>query len=321
MILGTYTNGNYRVKIYNDGTKIRTTDDNHFTPSFAESMDMKVTDKCDGKCNFCYANAYPTGRSVDMNDEDVLKFLDSIHPYTEVAINMNDMTWNELPVLLKRLSSNKVIVNGTINIRHLTPKNRAYIEVWQKSGMLKGVGISILTRQDLEAVPGVMQDIDNTVFHVVCGLIDEDFIDTIIHDDRFRGMKLLVLGYKAIDGKGYDYFMFNKQSIMDNTEMLRHNLLRLFSSVETISFDNLAIDQLMIKDIIDKKEWDRYYMGDEGEFTYYVDMVNHRFSPSSTASNVFEFDIEGRSSAECFKKVREVVNAEKKEHNHTEKTV
>ena len=319
MILGTYTNGNYRVKIYDDGTKIRTTDFDHFSPSFAESMDMKVTDKCDGKCSFCYANAYTTGRSVDMSDEQVLNFIDAIHPYTEVAINLNDMTWNELPVFLKRLSDHKVIVNGTINIRHLTPKNMALLETWQNNGMLKGIGISILTRQDLEVVPEVTRSLDNTVFHVVCGLIEEDFVDAIIRDERFRNMKLLILGYKALDGKGYNFFESNKRKILDNTETLRHNLVKLMDSVDVISFDNLAIDQLDIRSIVDRKEWNRSYMGDEGEFTYYVDMVNKKFATSSTASDLFEFDIDGMSPDECFRKVRKTHDQLKEKEDYSEK--
>lgn len=321
MILGTYTNGNYRVKIYNDGTKIRTTDADHFSPSFAESMDMKVTDKCDGKCSFCYANAYPTGKSVDMQDERVLKFLDSIHPYTEVAINLNNMSWNELPVFLKRLSDHKVIVNGTINIRHITRSNKATLMTWQDNGMIKGIGVSILTRQDLEVVPEVMFWLDNVVFHVVCGLIDEEFINTIIKDERFRKMKLLILGYKAIDGKGYIYFENNKDRIIANTEALRLNLAKLMDAVDVISFDNLAIEQLGIRDIVKDSEWNQHYMGDEGEFTFYVDMVNKQFAPSSTDSLTRFLPIDSRSAADCFKEIRRMTGHEDKEDHKQEKDV
>lgn len=324
MLLGTYTNGNYRVKIYDDGTKIRITDADHFFPSFAESIDMKVTDSCDGKCSFCYANAYPGGKGVDMLDPDALKFLNSIHPYTEVAINMNDMSWTYLPTLMKHLSSNKVIVNGTINIRHMTPKNRVAINYWQHNNMLKGLGISILSRQDLEAVPDILSSFDNTVFHVVCGLINKEFIDTLINDDRFHNsdMKLLLLGYKALDGKGYRYFEDNTDSILDNTGYLRTKLPFLMDKVGVMSFDNLAIEQLGIKDIIKESEWNQHYMGDEGEFTYYVDMVNKKFAPSSTASESLYQDINGRCADECFKEVRRVYNEIKKEETgHTEAAV
>lgn len=323
MILGTYTNGNYRVKIYNDGTKIRMTDADHFSPSFAESMDMKVTDCCDGKCSFCYANAYPGGKGVDMVDQDVLNFLNSIHPYTEVAINLNDMSWTYLPTLLKHLSSNRVIVNGTINIRHMTPKNRVTLNYWQHNNMLKGLGISILSRQDLEAVPDILSSFDNTVFHVVCGLINKAFIDTLVDDVRFHNsdMKLLLLGYKALDGKGYHYFEENKYDILSNTEYLRNKLPLLMDKIGVISFDNLAIEQLGIRDLINDTEWNRHYMGDEGEFTFYVDMVNKQFAPSSTDSLTHFLPIGAMSASECFKEIRRRYGKDQKKDSSAEGTV
>ena len=44
-ILGKYRNGNYSVCIFDDGTKIRKTDDDEFCPDFAENIDLKITDK------------------------------------------------------------------------------------------------------------------------------------------------------------------------------------------------------------------------------------------------------------------------------------
>ena len=46
--LGVYRNGNYTVRILQDGTKIRETEYEEFIPAFAENCDCKITDKCDG---------------------------------------------------------------------------------------------------------------------------------------------------------------------------------------------------------------------------------------------------------------------------------
>ena len=40
--LGNYKNGNYTVNIYDDGTKIRETDENEFIPEFAECIDVNL---------------------------------------------------------------------------------------------------------------------------------------------------------------------------------------------------------------------------------------------------------------------------------------
>lgn len=45
-LLHLYQNGNYDVKIYSDGTKVRTTEDDEFIAQFPENIDCKITNKC-----------------------------------------------------------------------------------------------------------------------------------------------------------------------------------------------------------------------------------------------------------------------------------
>lgn len=50
-----YTNGNYNVTLsLKDGTKIRETEEDEFIPSRPESIDIKITNKCDIGCLFCH---------------------------------------------------------------------------------------------------------------------------------------------------------------------------------------------------------------------------------------------------------------------------
>ena len=65
-ILGSYTNGNFRTAIFEDGTKIRETNDDEFQAAFAENMDIKITNYCDMGCPFCHEGsscAYLLSRS------------------------------------------------------------------------------------------------------------------------------------------------------------------------------------------------------------------------------------------------------------------
>ena len=110
-IIGRYRNGNYTVSLYNDGTKVRETNDDDFIPAFAECCDMKITDKCDGGCPFCYEGCTSNGKHGDLNAE----FLNHLHPYTELAINGNDLTHPDLVPFLKRMKKQKVIVSMTVN--------------------------------------------------------------------------------------------------------------------------------------------------------------------------------------------------------------
>ena len=48
-----------------------------------------------------------------------------------------------------------------------------------------------------------------------------------------------------------------------------------------ISFDNLAIEQLKLESKINPDDFNNYYMGDDGMFTMYIDLVKEEFSVSS----------------------------------------
>ena len=106
-MLGMYRNGNYIVRIYEDGTKIRENNLDNFTPSFPESIDVTITKKCDGGCKYCYENCTPNGEHGDIMNE---KFIDILHPYTELAINGNDLSHPNLVEFLKKLKEKHIIV-------------------------------------------------------------------------------------------------------------------------------------------------------------------------------------------------------------------
>ena len=89
-----YINGNVLVKIDTEtGTKIRYTKDDAFMPMFPESIDCTITYKCDGHCNFCYMNCTESGKHANLESDYVKNiFVPSLRPYTELAINGNDLS-------------------------------------------------------------------------------------------------------------------------------------------------------------------------------------------------------------------------------------
>ena len=50
----------------------------------------------------------------------------------------------------------------------------------------------------------------------------------------------------------------------------------------TVEFDNLALEQLKIQDKISAKTWNRHYMGEEGAFTFFINLVEGYFAKNST---------------------------------------
>ena len=63
---------------------------------------------------------------------------------------------------------------------------------------------------------------------------------------------------------------------------LKENLGNIIEHFKVVSFDNLAIEQLEVQRLMSREEWDEFYMGDDGSMTYYIDMVEQKFSRSST---------------------------------------
>jgi hypothetical protein len=106
-LLGKYINGNYTVSIYNDGTKIRENDLDNLTPAFAENCDVTITNRCDGACGFCYAGCTSNGKHGNLNHP----CLDTIPPYTELAINGNDLSHPDLIPFLKKRKKLLFLIN------------------------------------------------------------------------------------------------------------------------------------------------------------------------------------------------------------------
>ena len=58
----------------------------------------------------------------------------------------------------------------------------------------------------------------------------------------------------------------------------------MLSHFEVISFDNLAIAQLDVKRLMNEEQWEEFYMGDDGNYTFYIDMVDGTFGKNSLAT-------------------------------------
>ena len=109
-----YHNGNYDVYIDLDtGTKIRKNELDNLTPSHPESMDIKITNRCKHGCVMCHENSTKDGLHGDIMNA---KFIETLLPYTELAINGNDMSHPDLIPFLMKLREKKVIANLTVKL-------------------------------------------------------------------------------------------------------------------------------------------------------------------------------------------------------------
>lgn len=287
--LGRYKNGNYEVIILDDGTKIRRTHEDEFKPAFAESMDMMITSKCDGGCQYCYAGCTPDGKHCDFSQYKEL--LDSIHPYTELAINGNDLSHPDLEYFLSRMKDRNVIVNMTVNQRHYM-EHTYQLGYLIDQGYIHGLGVSLVDTDDgfLQrlTIPNCncsAMNYSNTVVHVINGVVTPEQIEELAD----KHLKILILGYKLL-GRGDNYYNQHKAEIEANQKWLKENLTSLYDRFDVVSFDNLALEQLDVKSTLTKEEWDSFFMGNDAEYTFYVDLVKGTFAESSLSAESYPID-------------------------------
>ena len=296
--LGNYKNGNYTVTIYDDGTKVRETNDDKFIPNFAECIDVNLSYKCNVGCKFCYLNCNPKGKEADLKSENTLKFLDSLKPYTEIALNLNNYEMKGLKYFLTEAKKRNIIANVTVNIKII---DLEYLLDLKKDNLIHGIGVSISDFNNLDKELILrLSKIDDIVFHLVAGIVTAS---DMIKLSEIADLKVLILGYKNI-GKG-ETLLKNNFNIINNINLIKNNINGLKNFFKVMSFDNLAVEQLNLKEAF-KDIFDDYYMGDDGQFTYYVDLVYNTFSKSSLDKDVVfkmqDFDF---NSTKMFQYIRE----------------
>lgn len=290
--LAKYHNGNYDVAIFKDGTKIRYNNLDNLTPSFAESIDCTITTKCDGGCPYCYLGCNENGEHADLNQP----FFDTLHSGQELALNGNDLSHPDLVKFLARMRNNGVICNMTFSQKHFM-KHAIDIKQLEILGLIHGVGVSLTNSTDPNLYVN-LEMFDNVVVHTIDGLLTKDDIKNMSD----KNIKLLILGYKIL-GRGVDYFNKHELEIDNNVEYLRENIKEISKHFNVISFDNLALKHLDMKFQIPDKEWKKLYMGNEGEYTFFIDSVNKKFAMSSLAKDRYDLmdDVDA-----MFRKVREI---------------
>lgn len=280
-LLGRYKNGNFVTTILSDGTKIRETKDDEFIPAFAENMDIKICNYCDMGCKFCHEGSTINGKFGNILNE---KFIDTLHPYQEVAIGGGDATSHpDLIPFLKKLKEQKVIANMTVNQIHFEKKHELIKKLVDEK-LIYGLGVSLVnpTKHFIELI----KRYPNAVIHVINGVLKPSDIKALENNN----LKMLILGYKHLR-RGNEYFEEEQNDIETKQQWLYENLKDIIQKFKVVSFDNLAIEQLDIKRLLTQEEWDEFYMGDDGKVTYYVDMVERKFAQSSTAPFNKRYDL------------------------------
>lgn len=274
-LIGSYNNGTYKVYLWDDGTKVREAPNDVFEADRPECIDVGISTKCNNKCLYCYMGASPDGSWANFNR---FKFLDNLPEYLEVNINLNFPINPDLKEFLERMKQQKVIVNATINSKHLLQK-QDYVKELSKDGLIHGLGVSYNANYIDDALK-VMAEIPNSVVHVIAGCFTKKDLKKL----RNKNLKLLILGYKNI-GRGNNFYKTCHQLIDDSMAWLKDELPKMVDDFALISFDNLAIEQLHVKDWVDAETWEERYLGEDAQTSFYIDLVRGFYAPSSLSDD------------------------------------
>jgi hypothetical protein len=290
-IIREYQNGNCSVKLGADGTKTREWKGTP-KPEFPESIDLKVTNQCDAGCKFCHECSVPNGKHA--KTDDILRLVEGLSPGVEIAIGGgNPLSHPYIVDIVRALHTRGLVPNMTIH------SSTFYSMVWRSilkacKPYIYGLGVSGEDAPTHLSMWGrLCKDenvIDsNVVIHAIAG-VDKPL-------EYMDATKLLILGFKRY-GRGVSYY---SPEVEDNLRRWRYWLKARLTRDAITSFDNLALEQLKVKDIVTPKQWKETYMGDDGSFTMFVDAVTNEYAVSSTSP---KYPCVGRTIKELFQSIR-----------------
>ena len=295
-MLHSYKNGNYKVFIDDKtGTKIRYNNEDALIPDRPESMDVKITNKCNHGCLFCHENSVLYGRKA--LNSNLRNFANKVLPLTEIAVGGGNLMldFKHTKYFLKLLKDAQCFPSITIKQEDFVEYSDI-IEDWYINKLIYGIGVSLSNPLDLE-FQELLGRMPTTVIHVIAGLFNEEQFNEL----KNKHFKILILGYKKFR-RGNLYYTVYEKSIEENIEWLNNNIESIKNSFDVVAFDNLALEQLDIKSQISDEEWNQFYMGDDGNYTFYVDLVNNVFAKNSTS--IKRHSIGNKTIVEMFDTIR-----------------
>ena len=299
-----YLNGNYLVHGSSYGSAFFTISKRalrygeELKSCFPDSIDLKITNKCRYGCPFCHESSTPEGNSF--NPEKTKEILSQL-PVKPIELAIGG--GNVLEIIDKEgteeffdwLQSRGFRIRITINLKDLMStgderKDKRIIDFINKYA--EGLGISItdlklidrnkvsrlyLTASDIIDATDLGQDLrygPQIVYHIIAGIFPIDDLKFLIDHTR---NSVLVLGYKQW-GRAKDNELPN---LTEWKTAIKDIIMNTETDLKGLGFDNLALGQLEIRNVIDENRWKRIYMGDEGSCSMYIDAVKGEYALNS----------------------------------------
>lgn len=223
--------------------------------------------------------------------------------------------------LLKYLLHEKLIHGLGISVNDDIVKNHSHYirEYYKNSKSVYNTENEKLTNLDLDfSYLQELQDVSpNVVYHMINGVNDIHSIQKLPSNKKTKTLKVLVLGYKTF-GRGEKFKIINSE--LNDSFYIWKTMLSWYLRYDKktnpyvqienckdiiMSFDNLSLDQLNLKRFFTEKEFSRYFMGDDGSHTFFMDIVENQYCKSSTTPKLERYSFNNNSCMiELFQNVK-----------------
>lgn len=277
-----YINGNYAViELPGGGRKKRALRSNeNLMPEFPDSIDLKITNSCSHGCPYCHENSVPGGKSFNLRRTiSVLSTLPSAP--IEIAIgggNVFDCS-KDLYELLVWMNSYGFRPRITISYKdYLKREDLFNTPRWETRDdldfkIIKQVGHFGVSLDRF--IPEINTNYSDCVWHVVIGVIPISDMTSIL---EYPGpLKILILGFKQ-----FGRAMNQEIKHLDSWRSLIKDYIQGGGIPgKTLGFDNLALEQLGIREYISDRDWETLWFGPEFSTSMYIDAVEETFAPTS----------------------------------------
>lgn len=296
-LLHDWMNGNVNVKLFDEGTKIRSYEDVPL-PEYPETIDMKITNWCNAPCQkWCHEQSNIQGLHAD--PDKLSNVLSSAVPGMEIAFGGGaTQMYPALAAQVRPLVDRGVVCNMTVNQYHIesTP--------WALLDMFRGIGVSFQANQSPMEIVRAYERHPHVVVHMIMGIHTPQQARDLAHDLQYRGFKLrlLLLGYKNW-GNGSRYKSLNDLAVEKCLGDWYREIGHMIRDMH-IGFDNLAIEQMRLSRLFTPEGWSKFYMGNEGTFSMYIDMVKEEYASHSTSPD--RYPVNGQSIRDMFQHIRQL---------------
>lgn len=302
-----YINGNYIVIVSPSGklTKRAFRAGEELKAAFPDSIDLKISNRCKIGCPFCHESSIPGGKIFDF--DKTIEILSQLPKEPiEIAIGGGDVleTPKETGRLICWLNEHGYKPRITINwnsikdfpeLQSITPVDALGISIQDLPELKKtswDVEESLAATFDIESgnPSNRLTEEIKIVFHIIAGVFPPDKLEKLFETCSYDRTAILVLGYKRFGrgkhtGPSDEKILEFEQAVK---QLIYKNRTRFLNNV--IGFDNLALEQLHIKDSLTNFEWNSLYMGEEGRHSMYIDAVNGEFAKTSRSEDRVSWD-------------------------------